>query len=230
MPNLVVDDGGVELLRCGELVLGGGQPGLALLLGLGAPAHEPSDQLLPAGGREEDEEGVGHGLADLAGALEVDLEQGHPPGGQRLLDGPARRAVTGHAVHDGRLEQLPCLHHPLEIGVVDEAVVHTIGLARARCSGGHRDREPHLREVVADVGGDGALADGGRPGEDDEAVRAAHAWSKRDSRAEIWFWPSPRTRLLSEMPTSCMIWRARTRPTPGSDSSSAETFILPTML
>ena len=80
----------------------------------------------------------------------------------------------------------------------------------------------------ADVGRDGPLADGGRSGEDGEAGRTPVTTAPNRSRSEAtWFWPRPRTRRLSEMPTSSMIWRARTRPTPGMDSSRAETRILP---
>ena len=35
--------------------------------------------------------------------------------------------------------------------------------------------------------------------------------------AAIWFEPRPRTRRISEIPISSMIWLARTLPTPGSD-------------
>ena len=41
--------------------------------------------------------------------------------------------------------------------------------------------------------------------------------------------PRPRTRRLAEMSSSSMIFWARTLPTPGSDSSTFDTFILPTM-
>ena len=41
--------------------------------------------------------------------------------------------------------------------------------------------------------------------------------------------PRPRTRRVSLMPISSIVRRAFTLPTPGSDSSTASTFILPTM-
>src|SRR5208282_2073569 len=47
------------------------------------------------------------------------------------------------------------------------------------------------------------------------------------SSAERWLVPSPRTRRDSAMPSLSMICFARTLPTPGRDSSRAETFILP---
>ena len=47
------------------------------------------------------------------------------------------------------------------------------------------------------------------------------------SSADRWLVPSPRTRRDSAMPSLSMICFARTLPTPGRDSSRAETFILP---
>src|SRR6476646_3883030 len=235
MPNVVVGDDDIELARGGQLVPRGGQPNRALLLGLGAAADEPAHQLLPARRLQEDEQRLGHGPADLPGALQVDLEQGRPPGVQGFLDGPARRAVLGAPVHHRPLQELPRRAHPLELGVVDEVVVDALDLTGPRVAGGRRHRQPHLREVLTDVCRDGPLAHGGRTGQDDEpALVRGHggrdqACSNRASSAAIWLAPRPRTRRLSEMPTSSMIWRARTRPTPGMDSSSAETFILPTM-
>src|SRR3954454_10935100 len=41
--------------------------------------------------------------------------------------------------------------------------------------------------------------------------------------------PNPRTRRVAEMSSSSMIFWARTLPTPGSDSSTVETFILPSV-
>ena len=111
--------------------------------------------------------------------------------------------------------------------------MHPVDLTGPRVPRGHRDGQPDLGEVGADVGGDRALADRGRAGEDDETGRRRlgvgrrHTRSKRAMSAAAWFEPSPRTRRDSEIPTSSMICRARTRPTPGRDSSRAETFILP---
>ena len=138
------------------------------------------------------------------------------PCGQRSLDRPAGGAVLGPAVHDGPLEELAGLAQARRT-------------RRRRRSGSARRRPRRgagLRVVietesqtsgkwVADVGGDGALADGGGPGEDDQPAGgrrtwrrgpAQAEWSNRDSSAAIWLAPSPRTRRLSEMPTSSMIW------------------------
>jgi hypothetical protein len=56
-------------------ILAGLQPALDHLGRLGAPAGEPAHELLPGGRSQEDQQRVGHGLADLPGALEVDLQQ-----------------------------------------------------------------------------------------------------------------------------------------------------------
>ncbi len=48
------------------------------------------------------------------------------------------------------------------------------------------------------------------------------------SSAIRWFAPSPRTRRDSAIPSRSIICLARTLPTPGIDSRSADTFILPT--
>src|SRR5690606_20554885 len=69
----------------------------------------------------------------------------------------------------GPLQELTGPAEPLELQVVDEVVVHPVDLAGAGWARGHRDREPDLRVVTADVCRHGALADGGRPGEDDKA-------------------------------------------------------------
>ena len=59
--------------------------------------------------------------------------------------------------------------------------------------------------------------------------RQRHGRSAAMQRRDLVGAEAPHPPGLSEMPTSSMICFARTRPTPGMDSSSAETFILPTM-
>src|SRR5665647_3875401 len=61
----------------------------------------------------------------------------------------------------------------------------------------------------------------GAVGLSEDVNGAGQDCSKRSIRAAIWLLPRPRTRRVSEMPNSSMIWRARTRPTPGIDSSNA---------
>jgi hypothetical protein len=75
-------------------------------------------------------------------------------------------------VHDRPLEQVVVLDHPVELLVRHEPVVDAVHLARPRPPRGRRDRDPHLGVVLADVGGDAALAHGSGPGEDDETTAA----------------------------------------------------------
>src|SRR4051812_33796691 len=70
-----VDDRGIELVLGGELDPGGVQAGLDDLWRLSAPAAQATLELLPAGWCQEDEQGVGHQLSDLARALYLDLQQ-----------------------------------------------------------------------------------------------------------------------------------------------------------
>ena len=106
------------------------------------------------------------------------------PVGQRLLDRAARGAVAGGLVHDRPLEQLAVRRPSVELLVGDEPVVHAVHLPRPRRPGGRRDRDPDLGVVPADVGGDGALADRGRPGEHDETAGAgAHVSSSRGANS-----------------------------------------------
>ena len=96
----------------------------------GAGPARPSD-----GGARKTNSAPGMRLADLAGALEVDLEQRQAALGERALDRAARGAVLGAAVHDRVLEELARLDQPVELGVVDEVVVHAVDLAGTRAGG-----------------------------------------------------------------------------------------------
>ena len=84
----------------------GGQPALALLLGLGAAADQPADQLVPARRRQEDEQRLGHRSRTWRAPCRSISSSAVRALGQRLLDRAARRAVPVAAVHDGPLEQL----------------------------------------------------------------------------------------------------------------------------
>src|SRR6478752_7456237 len=242
--NFVVDDGDVELALGGQLGPRGLEAALPLGLGLGAAADETAYELLPRRRLEEDEQRLGHRLAHLPGALQVDLQHRRLAGRQGEVDGPARGAVAGGLVDHGPLEQVALLDHGVELLVGDEPVVDAVLLAGTRLARGGGDREPHLRVRLAHRGGDGALADGRRAGQDDQpgaggggAGRAgrrslsgvSHEASGPNSRssAATCLTPSPRTRRLSAMPRRSITWRARTRPRPGTDWRSSTTRILP---
>ncbi len=95
------------------------------------------------------------------------------PARERLVDRAARSAVAVPVVHGGVLEQLAVGDQAIELGVVDEEVVLAVDLARARRPRRRRDRQVDLGVVLLDLRGDRALADGGGPGEHDEAAAPA---------------------------------------------------------
>src|SRR4051794_38913385 len=165
-----VHDGVVELLLSVQLDARGLEAPLPLLVGLGAPAHEPADELLPRRRQQEDELRVREGAPHLPGALQVDLEQHAAALRKRGEDRAAGGAVPEAVVHDRPLEELPRLDHPVELGVVDEVVVDAVRLARAWRPGGRAHREQHLGMMLADEARDGALADRRRSGEHHEAA------------------------------------------------------------
>lgn len=69
---------------------------------------------------------------------------------------------------DGILEELPCRDQPVELLVGDEDVVDAVNLTGTRRARRHRDRQPHLGIVGADVCRDRPLPDCGRAGENDQ--------------------------------------------------------------
>ena len=88
----------------------------------------------------------------LTGALEVDLEQRDPTAGEGLLDRASGRAVAPLLVYDRPFQELPLRHHPVELRVGDEPVVHAVLFPRSRRARRRRDRDPDLGMVGADVG------------------------------------------------------------------------------
>ncbi len=63
------------------------------------------------------------------------------------------------------LQELTVGDHAVETVVVDEVVVHAVHLARTGSPGRRRDGDVDVGVAGAHVGGDGALADRGRPRE-----------------------------------------------------------------
>ena len=92
-------------------------------------AFEPSLQLLDRGRQDEDaDEIVARLLAQLLGALPIDVEQDIAAGPQCLLHRLARRAVA--MAEDFRpFQKLAGFHHGLEAGQVDEMIVAAVDLA-----------------------------------------------------------------------------------------------------
>src|SRR5882672_1500403 len=90
--------------------------------------------------KNEDAHRIGEGLADLPGALPVDLEHDVEIPGARLLDPSLRRPVAV-AVHFRRLQEIAALEHRVEGLAVDEMVFAAVLLAGTRGPRRVRDRE-----------------------------------------------------------------------------------------
>src|SRR5690606_10150741 len=225
----------VELARSGQFSLGRLEPGRNRGVVLGAPAGEPVDQLLPRRRHQHHQLALRHRRSYLAGALQLDLQHRVPAGGQRLHHRRARGAVA--VAGEFRVfEQLAVVDPLRERLAVDEVVVLPVDLALPRGAGGHRDAAEDLRRQVTQDADDAGLADPGRTGDDSEPVPgltrhrltgALHSPLNSASRALRCRSPSPRSRRLAAISSFSMVAWARTLPTPGRASSSAETFILP---
>ena len=98
---------------------------------LGSPASEPAGQFRMGRGGEEDQQGAGHALAHLPGALDVDLEKCRHPVGGMLRDGGFRGAVL-LAGKGGPLQQLAAGHHRVECRFAYEMVFAPVDLAWPR--------------------------------------------------------------------------------------------------
>src|SRR5438093_3674555 len=140
-----------------------------LVGGLRRARLEPREQVLQRRRDQEHEERLGDLLLDHRGALDVDLEDRVPAGGERRPDLVAGRAVPV-GVDQVRLEEAAGGTLVLELLGREEVVVHAVDLVLASRAGGARDHEVPLR-----LRGDetqrrdhGVLAHARWPGHDDE--------------------------------------------------------------
>src|SRR6185295_18479422 len=93
--DVAVDDRVRELATGGELLLGDGEAGFDRLGVVGAAALEPAAEVGGVGRSDEDLDRLGHRRPDLAGALELDLEDDRGAAGVALLDlGPQRPVLV----------------------------------------------------------------------------------------------------------------------------------------
>src|SRR3990170_2974080 len=222
----------VAQARLPELPLGGGQafgePGLVL----GPPLAQSPLELGHRGRLEQDQDRRGHLLAHLVCPLDVDLEHDVVATLQCVLRRTHRRSVPV-AEDLGPLEEPALTRHLREPVVGDEDVVHPVLFVRTWWTGGRGDRHAQAREAFQQVPDDGPFADPRGTGDDEEpAARFDRGYflANSASSASRCFAPRPRTRRLAEMSNFSMIFVAGTFPTPGSDSSTVDTFIFPTVL
>ena len=118
----------------------------------------------------------------------------------------------------------------------DEVVLPPVDLPRPGRPGGRRDAEPQAGRPSAQLGDDGALADPGGAGKDQQPAPGrgtARRAGERSLAVELREQGLALALAQAAQPAAgaissrSMICSARTLPTPGRASSSAETFILP---
>ena len=134
----VVDDHVAELRLRRELLFGDLQAALDLLLVVGAAADQARAQRLERGRRDEHLHRLGHRLAHLACALDLDLQHHRHALADAAVELGAQRAVAAAGVV-GVLDEVARGDPAVELLGAEEVVVDAVVLARAR------------RRVVADT-------------------------------------------------------------------------------
>src|SRR5215210_635761 len=229
----IVDDHVAELVLGVELRLGRAQARVDLLGVVRAAAHEPRAQRLARRGRDEHLERLGHRLAHLPGALDLDLEHDRLAGAQPPLELGTQRAVPAAGV-GGVLDELARVDAALEIRVVEEVVVDAVLLARPRAARGRRDAEAELRHALAQRPDQGALADARGTGDDEDArhgrdgasaAREAACGYRRKSETSSLRWrcERPPIVLLGEIRHCWRTLLTFTRPYFGTARSMSKT-------
>jgi hypothetical protein len=157
-----------ELRRGGELLLGDAQPALDRVGVVRPAADQPVAQVLARRRLDEDLDRAGQRVADLPGALELDLEDDGPTARRVALELLAQRPVAVAGVL-GPLDELAGGDPPVELLLGEEPVVLALSLARPRVARGRRDAQRQLGDPLAQQPDQRALADAGGPGDDEDA-------------------------------------------------------------
>ena len=146
--EVVVHDADVIAGRAGHLLPGAGEATLDGGLVLGAAPAQATLELLGAGRLDEDEHGVGKGLAHVEASLHVDLEHHGASLPRDALDLLAQRAVA-MPVDPRPLEELARRDATVELVLGEEVVGDAVLLARSWLSCSRRNRQAQAREALA---------------------------------------------------------------------------------
>src|SRR6266404_6637960 len=110
---------------------------------------------------------MGDGLGKLLSTLPIDIADDVAPGGEGLLNLPARRAVAV-SKYCCVLQELALRNHLVESGLVDEIVVAPLDLALPRRTGCDRDRQGEPGVTGNEPAGDRGLARSRRRGKHEQ--------------------------------------------------------------
>src|SRR5215218_7935475 len=136
-----------ELVLGGELLTRGLEAARDVFRRVGPAADEPGLERLLARGRDEDLGRLGHRLADLARALDLDLEQHRGVAGASPLELVAEGSVAPAGVA-GVLDEVAAVHARLELVVGEEVVVDAVLLPRPGSARRRRNGELELGHAL----------------------------------------------------------------------------------
>ena len=188
----------------------------------------------PARAAEQDQHRLGHPLADLPAPWTSISRSTSCPAVELRVRRGARACRSGAPKTSAHSSSSPAVDHPVELARRRRSVVDAVDLAGPRRTGGGGDGEHAAsgsragapRTTVPLPTPEGPAMTKSLPRRVASAALLLRTSSSSCSRCLA---PRPRTRRLAEMSSSSMIFCARTLPTPGSDSSTVDTFILPTV-
>src|ERR1035438_5307906 len=172
----------VEFRFGGEFHPGRGEPALHHFGRLRAPAGQPAHQFRPGRRREEHQERVRHGTANLPCTRQVDLKESRDPRRELLLDRCAGGAIPV-ARESGPFEELPAGQHRVKLRVADKVILTPVDFTGPRRPCGYGHREPDFRAFLAEARDDRALADTGRAGKHSQQCATA---APPDKRGTAW--------------------------------------------
>lgn len=128
---------------------------------------EAVQECLLVGGEDEDGHGRGVGFVDVDGALDVYFEDDQSSLSEALID-PGFGGAVAFTKDACVFEELAFGDHGVKLCVVDEVVVESLAVGIGFGSGGGRDGEDGLGDVLFECAGDGGFADAAGAGDDQE--------------------------------------------------------------
>ena len=196
--------------------------------GVSVPAtHQPRPEGLAAGRGDEHLKRLGHRLADLPRALDLDLEHHRLAAAQPALELGAQGAVAAPGVRRV-LDELAVGDAAIELVGTEKVIVDAVGLPRPRSARRRRHREAQLGHALEQPANERPLADAGRTGDHEDSGhrrRDAVAQRRRSSATSSprWRSESPPRVLLGEILHWDRILLTLTRPYLGTASSRSNT-------